>query len=95
MAIPEVSTALRQSLERHRFSLQPQPEARSGEETVHVVLDKGEGAFHAGHVDHHLGLWCAFAVVRAHGVFRSDEVGRHESFEDAVLAVLMSFTHVE
>ncbi|MFC4563305.1 hypothetical protein ACFO4E_15690 [Nocardiopsis mangrovi] len=95
MEIPEVSTALRQSLERHRFSLQPQPGARPGEETVHVVLDNGAGTFHAGHVDHHLGLWSAFAVVRAHGLFRSDEVGRHESFEDAVLTVLTSFTHVE
>ncbi|WP_081238699.1 hypothetical protein [Streptomyces viridosporus] len=95
MAIPEVGTALRQSLERHRFSLRPQPEARPGEETVHVVLDNGGGTFHAGRVDHHLGLWSAFAVVRDHGLFRTDEVGRYESFEDAVLAVLMSFTHVE
>lgn len=95
MVIPEVSTALRQSLERHRFSLRPEPDARPGEETVHVVLDNGEGTFYAGRVDHHLGLWSAFAVVRGHGLFRSDEVGRHESYEDAVLAVLMSFTHVE
>ncbi|MFF2942711.1 hypothetical protein ACFVSQ_22980 [Streptomyces niveus] len=46
-------------------------------------------------MDHHLGLWSAFAVVRNTGLFRLDEVGRHESFEDAVLDVLMSFTHVE
>ncbi|MFE0961167.1 hypothetical protein [Streptomyces fungicidicus] len=95
MTIPEVGTELRQSLERHRFSLRPEPDARPGEETVHVVLDHGGETFHAGHVDHHLGLWCAFAVVRAHGVFRADEFGQYESFEDAVLAVLMSFTHVE
>ncbi|TXL86649.1 hypothetical protein [Streptomyces sp. IB2014 016-6] len=95
MTIPEVSTALRQSLERHRFSLRPQPEGRPGEETVHVVLDHGEGMFHVGRVELYLGLWTAFAVVRGNGLFRSDEVGRHEPFEDAVLAVLMSFTHVE
>lgn len=95
MTVPEVSTALRQSLDRHRFSLQPQPEARPGEETVHVVRDDGRETLHAGHVGHDLGLWCAFAVVRGHGLFRSEEVGRHESFEDAVLAVLMNFTHVE
>jgi hypothetical protein len=95
MVIPKVGKRLRKSLERHRFSLRPQPDARPGEETVHVVLDNGGGTFHAGRVDHHLGLWCAFAVVRPHGVFRADEVGRYESFEDAVLAVLMSFTYVE
>lgn len=95
MAISEVSPALRQSLERHRFSLRPQPEARPGEETVDVVLDRGEELLYAGRVAHHLGLWSAFAVVRAHGLFRSDEVGRYETFEDAVLAVLMSFTYVE
>ena len=95
MAIPEVGTALRQSLERHRFSLRPQPDVRPGEESVHVVLDNGEETFHAGRVDHYLGLWSAFAVVRAHGLFRTDEVGRYESFEDAVLAVLKSFTYVE
>ncbi|MFI6820335.1 hypothetical protein ACIBJE_05195 [Micromonospora sp. NPDC050187] len=95
MAIPEVSTALRRSLERHRFALRLQPGVRPGEETVHVVLDGGDDPLHAGHVTHYLGLWCAFAVVRAHGLFRSDEVGRHETFEDAVLAVLMSFTYVE
>ncbi|MFE3588042.1 hypothetical protein ACFXOY_10995 [Streptomyces niveus] len=95
MTIPEVSTELRQSLERHRFSLRSQPGARPGEETVDVVLDDGGETFHAGRVDHHLGLWSAFAVVRNPGLFRLDEVGRHESFEDAVLDVLMSFTHVE
>ncbi|MDT0608662.1 hypothetical protein [Streptomyces lancefieldiae] len=95
MTTSEVSTALRQSLERHRFSLRPQPEARPGEETVHLVLDNDEGTFHAGRVGHHLGLWSAFAVVRNHGLFRADEVGQYDSFEDAVLAVLMSFTYVE
>ncbi|MFE3665320.1 hypothetical protein ACFXOR_20465 [Streptomyces sp. NPDC059164] len=95
MTIPEVSTELRHSLERHRFSLRPQPDARPGEETVGVVLEDGGEAFHAGRVDHYLGLWAAFAVRRNTGLFRLDEVGRHESFEDAVLNVLMSFTHLE
>lgn len=58
-------------------------------------MNDGGQTFHAGHMDRHLGLWSAFAVVRAHGVFRSEEVGRQESFEDAVLTVLMSFTHGE
>ncbi|MFJ8222280.1 hypothetical protein [Streptomyces griseus] len=95
MSIPDISGALGQSLRRHRFVLRAQPGTPPGEETVHVTLDQGGETFHAGHLDHYLGLWSAFAVVRPHGVFRSDEVGRHESFEDAVLAVLMSFTHVE
>lgn len=95
MVLPQVSPALRQALERHRFSLQSQPEARHGGETVHVVLDNGGETLYAGHVEHHLGLWCAFAVVRGHGLFRADEVGRQESFEDALLTVLVSFTHVE
>lgn len=95
MSIPEISEALGQSLRRHRFVLQAQPATDNGEETVHLVLDHGEETLHAGHLDHYLGLWSAFAVVRPQGVFRADEVGRYESFEDAVLAVLMSFTHVE
>ncbi|WP_243787697.1 hypothetical protein [Saccharopolyspora gloriosae] len=95
MAIPDISTELRQSLDRHRFSLRPQPEARSGEKTVHLVLDHGAEALHAGRVDFHLGLWSAFAVVRGHGLFRSEEVSRHETFEEAVLAVLANFTHLE
>lgn len=95
MTNPHVSTALRQSLDRHRFSLRPQPGVPVGEETVHVVLDHGVETFHAGRVSHDRGLWSAFAVVRPQGLWRADEVGRYESFEDAVLAVLMSFTYVE
>ncbi|MFF2701414.1 hypothetical protein ACFVUQ_23970 [Streptomyces cyaneofuscatus] len=95
MAIPDVGAELRQSLERHRFSLRPQPDTAPGEESAHVVLDSDGETFHAGRVAHHLGVWCAFAVVRGHGLFRSEEVGRYASFEDAVLAVLVSFTHVE
>ncbi|MEU2248303.1 hypothetical protein [Streptomyces sp. NPDC019224] len=95
MAIPDVSTELRQSLERHRFSLRPQPDTPPGEEAAHVVLDRGWETCYAGRVAHHRGLWSAFAVVRGHGLFRTDEVGRFDAYEDAVLCVLMSFTHVE
>lgn len=95
MTIPHVSTALRQTLERHHFSLVPQPGVPVGEETAHLVLDHGGETFHAGRVSHDRGLWSAFAVVRPQGLWRADEVGRYESFEDAVLAVLMSFTYVE
>ncbi|MFG2428190.1 hypothetical protein [Streptomyces sp. NPDC048590] len=95
MTIPPVSTELRQSLERHRFSLSPQPGMPVGEETVHVVLDHGGETLHAGRVIQDRGLWSAFAVVRPQSLWRADEVGRYESFEDAVLAVLMSFTYVE
>lgn len=95
MTIPPVSTELRQSLERHRFSLRPQPGVPAGEETVHIVLDRGGETLHAGHVSHDRGLWSAFAVVRPQSLWRADEVGRYESFGDAVLTVLMSFTYVE
>ncbi|MFE3742564.1 hypothetical protein [Streptomyces sp. NPDC059134] len=95
MTMHDIGTELRQSLERHRFSLRPQPAARPGEEVVDIVREHGGETLHAGRVDHHLGLWSAFAVVRNTGLVRLDEVGRHESFEDAVLDALMSFTHVE
>ncbi|OLF04782.1 hypothetical protein BLA60_39305 [Actinophytocola xinjiangensis] len=92
MTTPDVSPELRQSLERHRFSLRP----RLGEDKVDVVCEENAETFHAGWAEHHLGLWSAFAVVRNTGLLRVDEVGRrHESFEDAVLDVLMSFTHLE
>ncbi|MBU7596412.1 hypothetical protein JGS22_001835 [Streptomyces sp. P38-E01] len=95
MTIPEINSALRSSLRSHRFSLRPEPDTRPGEEKVHLVLDDGTETFHAGWVGHRRGLWTAYAVVRPGGLFRTEEFGRYESFEDAVLDVLMSFTHVE
>jgi hypothetical protein len=93
--IPELSAELTRSLRRHRYSLRPQQGAPPGEEGVEIVRDDGGEEGHAGRVAHHLGLWSAFAVVRNTGLFRLDEVGRHASFEDAVLDVLRSFTHLE
>lgn len=94
MEIPKVGKRIRTSLERHGYSLQGQPDPRTGEATVHVVRENGQQTSYVGHVDHYLGVWHAFAVVRPAAVYPEDAFGQFASFEEALLSVLVNFTHV-
>lgn len=39
-------------------------------------------------------MWHAFAVVRPAAVYPEDAFGQFDSFEEALLSVLVNFTHV-
>ncbi len=92
MRTPELPSRTAKTLSRHGYGLAPSFDADLGERRYLVgPVEAGEVAAPVGYVVDHRGLFLAFAQTRPRAVFGFDEVGRHRSFGDAVLAVLANF----